>query len=91
MVKTIMQDKTMLFLVLVVAFFVGGAITGVFSDYEAEAKTNITDTKIVEDFGFALSDTSSDAEVEYKDGDHDEKSCPFKNKKSASFNTGLNI
>jgi len=90
MVKTIMQDKTMLFLVLVVAFFVGGAITGVFSDYEAEAKTNITDTKIVEDFGFALSDTS-DGKVEYKDGDHDEKSCPFKNKKSASFNTGLNI
>ena len=86
-----MQDKTMLFLVLVVAFFVGGAITGVFSDYEAEAKTNITDTKIVEDFGFALSDISSDGEVEYKDRDHDEKSGPFKNKKSASFNTGFNI
>ena len=85
-----MQDKTMLFLVLVIAFFVGGAITGVFSDYEAEAKTNITDTKIVEDFGFALSDTSSDGEVEYMDGDN-EKSCPFKNKKSASFNTGFNI
>ena len=86
-----MQDKTMLFLVLVVAFFVGGAITGVLSDYEAEAKINITDIKIVEDFGFVLSDTSSDGEVEYMDGDHEEKSCPFKNKKSASFNTGLNI
>ena len=86
-----MQDKTMLFLVLVVAFFVGGAITGVFSDYEAEAKTNIIDTKIVEDFGFVLSDTSSDGKVEYKDGDQDEKSCPFKNKKSASFNTSFNI
>ena len=86
-----MQDKTMLFLVLVVAFFVGGAITGVFSDYEAEAKTNIIDTKIVKDFGFVLSDTSSDGEVEYKDEDHDEKSCPFKNKKSASFNTCFNI
>jgi len=90
MVKTIIQDKHMLFLVLVVAFFVGGAITGVFSDYEAEAKTDITNTKIVEDFGFALSDTS-DGEVEYKDGDYEEKSCPFKNKKSTSFNTGLDI
>ena len=86
-----MQDKTMLFLVLVVAFFVGGAITGVFSDYEAEAKTNIINTKIVEDFGFVLSDTSSDGEVEYKDGDHEEKSCPFKDKKWASVNAGLNI
>jgi len=91
MVKTIMQDKMMLFLVLVVAFFVGGAITGVFSDYEAEAKTNITNTKIVEDFGFALSDISSDGEVEYKDGDYEGKSCPFKNKKSTSVNTGFNI
>ncbi len=85
-----MQDKTMLFLVLVVAFFVGGAITQVFSDFEAEAKTNITNTKIVEDFGFALSDTS-DGEVEDKDGDYEGKSCPFKNKKSTSFNTGLDI
>ena len=90
MVKTIMQDKTMLSLALVVAFFVGGAITEVFSDFEAEAKINITNTKIVEDFGFALSD-SSDGEVEYKDGDSEEKSCPFKNKKSTSFNTGLDI
>ncbi len=90
MVKTIIQDKQMLFLVLVVAFFVGGAITGVFSDFEAEAKTNITNTKIVDDFGFALSDTS-DGEVEDKDGDHEGKSCPFKNKKSTSFNTGLDI
>ena len=38
MVKTIIQDKQMLFLVLFAAFFVGTAITGVFSDYEAEAK-----------------------------------------------------
>ncbi len=91
MVKTIMQDKTMLFLVLVMAFFVGGAITEVFSDFEAEAKTNITTTKIVEDFGFALSDTSSDGEVESKDGDHEGKSCPFKNKKSTSVNTRLDI
>ena len=45
MAKTIFQDKTMLFLVLVVAFFVGGAITGVFSDYEVEAKTTISDVK----------------------------------------------
>jgi len=91
MVKTIMQDKTMLFLALALAFFVGGAITEVFSDFEAEAKTSITNTKIVEDFGFALSDASSDGEVEYKDGDSEEKSCPFKNKKSTSVNTGLNI
>ena len=90
MVKTIMQDKTMLSLALVVAFFVGGAITEVFSDFEAEAKINITNTKIVEDFGLALSD-SSDGEVEYKDGDSEGKSCPFKNKKSTSFNTGLDI
>ena len=88
MVKTIIQDQTMLYLVLVVAFFVGGSITGIFSDYEAEAKTNLTNTKIVEDFGFALSDTS---EGEYKDGDHVGKSCPFKDKKSASVNTDLNI
>jgi len=81
----------MLFLVLVVAFFVGGAITQVFSDFEAEAKTDITNTKIVKDFGFALYDTSSDGEVEDKDGDYEGKSCPFKNKKSASFNTGLYI
>ena len=69
-----MQDKTMLSLVLIVAFFVGGAITGAFSDYEAEAKTDITNTKIVEDFGFALSDVSSDGEG--KDGEHEGKSCP---------------
>ena len=86
-----MQDKTMLSLALVVAFFVGGAITEVFSDFEAEAKTDITNTKIVDDFGFSLSDISSDGEVEDKDGDHEGKSCPFKNKKSASANTGLDI
>lgn len=91
MIKTIIQDKAMLFLVLVVAFFVGGAITGVFSDYEAEAKTNMTNTKMVEDFECALSDTSSDGEGEYKNEGHVGKSCPFKDKKSASINTGLNI
>jgi hypothetical protein len=91
MVKTIIQDQTMLFLVLVVAFFVGGSTTEIFSDYEADAKINITNIEIVEDFGIALSDTSSDDEGEYKDGDHVEKSCPFKNKKSASVNTDLNI
>lgn len=90
MVKTIIQDQTMLFLVLVVAFFVGGSITGIFSDYEADAKINITNIKITEDFGIALYDTSDD-EGEYKDGDHVEKSCPFKDKKSASVNTDLNI
>ncbi len=36
------------------------------------------------------SDISPDGEGEYKDGDHDGKSCPFKNK-TASVNTGLNI
>ncbi len=86
-----MQDKTMLSLALVVAFFVGGAITQVFSDFEAEAKINITNTKIVDDFGFALYDISSDGEVEDKDGDYEGKSCPFKNKKSTSFNPGLDI
>jgi len=35
-------------------------------------------------------DISPDGEGEYKDGDHEGKSCPFKNK-TASVNTGLNI
>ena len=52
-----MQDKVMLYLVLVVAFFVGGAATEVFSDHEVEAETNIINTQIVEDLEFVLSDT----------------------------------
>ena len=36
------------------------------------------------------SDVSPDGEGEYKDGDHEGKSCPFKNK-TASVNSGLNI
>ncbi len=36
------------------------------------------------------SDVSPDGEGEYKDGDHEGKSCPFKNK-TASVNAGLNI
>jgi len=36
--KTIIHDKQMLFLALVVAFFVGASITGVFFDFDAEAK-----------------------------------------------------
>jgi hypothetical protein len=35
-------------------------------------------------------DVSPDGEGQYKDGDHEGKSCPFKNK-TASVNTGLNI
>ncbi len=35
-------------------------------------------------------DVSPDGEGEYKDGDHEGKSCPFKNK-TASVNIGLNI
>ncbi|GEM_PF-2799591 len=35
-------------------------------------------------------DVSPDGEGEYKDGDHEGKSCPFKNK-TASVNAGLNI
>ncbi len=38
MTKIVIQDKTTLFLLLFVAFFLGAAITAVFSDYEAEAK-----------------------------------------------------
>ena len=38
MIKTIIHDKQILFLALVVAFFVGASITGVFFDYDAEAK-----------------------------------------------------
>lgn len=35
-------------------------------------------------------DVSPDGEGEYKDGDREGKSCPFKNK-TASVNPGLNI
>ncbi|MCH7967530.1 MAG: hypothetical protein IIB02_08995 [Thaumarchaeota archaeon] len=35
-------------------------------------------------------DVSPDGKGEYKDGDHDGKSCPFKNK-TASVDIGLNI
>ena len=38
MTKIVIQDKTTLFLLLFVAFFLGAAITAVFTDYEAEAK-----------------------------------------------------
>ncbi len=38
MTKTIIHDKQMLILVLVVAFYVGASITGVFFDFDAEAK-----------------------------------------------------
>jgi hypothetical protein len=37
------------------------------------------------------SDISPDGEGEYKDGDHEGKSCPFKDKKRASVNADLNI
>ncbi len=37
------------------------------------------------------SDISPDDEGEYKDGDHEGKSCPFKDKKRASVNADLNI
>ncbi len=37
------------------------------------------------------SDITPDGEGEYKDGDHEGKSCPFKDKKRASVNADLNI
>jgi hypothetical protein len=37
------------------------------------------------------SDISPDGEGEYKEGEHEGKSCPFKDKKRASVNTDLNI
>lgn len=37
-----------------------------------------------------ITDVSLDGEGEYKDGDHEGKSCPFKNK-TASVNACLNI
>ena len=37
------------------------------------------------------SNVSPDGEGEYKDGGHEGKSCPFKDKKSTSINAGLNI
>jgi hypothetical protein len=58
MVKTAIRDKTMLVLVLALAFFVGGTITEVFYDYNVEAKTGITNINLAKDLGFALSDTS---------------------------------
>jgi len=43
------------------------------------------------DFAVAqTSDVSPDGEREYKDGEHEGKSCPFKNK-TASVNVDLNI
>ncbi len=37
------------------------------------------------------SDISPDGEGEYKEGEHEGKSCPFKDKKRASVNADLNI
>ena len=37
------------------------------------------------------SDVSPDGEGENKDGEYKGKSCPFKDKKRASVNAGLNI
>ncbi len=37
------------------------------------------------------SDIAPDGEGEYKDGEHEGKSCPFKDKKRASVNADLNI
>ncbi len=42
------------------------------------------DTAVAQD-----SEQASDGEEEYKDGSHEGKSCPFKNK-TASVSTGLN-
>ncbi len=44
----------------------------------------LMDTAVAQD-----SEQASDGEEENKDGKHDGKSCPFKNK-TASVNTGLN-
>ncbi len=44
----------------------------------------LMDTAVAQD-----SEQASDGEEEYKDGKHDGKSCPFKNK-TASVNTGFN-
>ena len=88
MFETVIQDKTMICLVLVVAFFVGGAITETFLDNEVEAKPNITNTEIIEDFGIALYDISSDGEE--RDEEHEGKSCPFKNK-TKSVGNDLNV
>lgn len=37
------------------------------------------------------SDSMPDGEGEYKDGEHEGKSCPNKERKNASTNTGLGI
>ena len=37
------------------------------------------------------SDISPDGEGKYKDGEHEGKSCPFKDKKKASVNADFNI
>ena len=82
----------MICLVLAVAFFVGGAITETFSDHEVEAKPNINDTEIIEDFGIALHDISSDSEErgEERDEEHEGKFRPFKNK-TKSVDNDLNV
>ena len=39
----------------------------------------------------AFAQPSVDGEGEYKDGEHEGKSCPSKEKKTASFDIGLNL
>ena len=39
----------------------------------------------------AVAQPSAMSDGEYKDGDHDGKSCPSKEKKTASVDVGLNI
>ena len=37
------------------------------------------------------SESNPDGDKEYKEGEHKGKSCPFKDKKTATTNTGSNI
>jgi len=56
--NTIFHDKSMLFLVLIVAFFVGASITDVFFDYDAEAKkTQFTTPKVGDEIGIKAKGT----------------------------------
>ena len=58
MTKTIIHDKQMLFLALVVAFFVGASITGIFFDFDAEAKkTQFTTPQVGDEIGIKAKGT----------------------------------
>ena len=59
MIKTIIHDKQILFLALVVAFFVGASITGVFFDFDAEAKKTSDPIEVGDEIGIKAKGTGT--------------------------------